>query len=116
MDNLKNVFLEMESILDQLVATAENLKEVSSRSVTEKELDTLQQKQEKLLKQLTDLDRKHKLSEKGNIPDAPAEITKRIEEKLHKFQTLNASFIENLNSNHHIKFEAEKKKSGPFSG
>jgi len=115
MENLEQVFLEMETILDQLVDTAEKLKNLSSGPVAEKELDSLQQSQEKLLKQLTDLDRKHKLSEKGSIPDAPAAITKRIEEKLHLFQKLNAAFIENLNSNHSlIKFNTDKKKASPF--
>ena len=116
MDNVENIFLGMEKILDQLVDTAEKLKEASSRSVTENELDVLQKKQEKLLKELAEFDQKHKLSEKGHIPNAPEEITKRIEEKLHQFQALNAAFIENLNTNHGlIKFDAEKKKRSPFA-
>ncbi len=96
---LQEVIDEMRKIVESIVDTAEQLKQLSTTDYDSEEMGALQAEQENLIQQLTDLDRRHKaLHERhGDADDEAYEKARtRIIERLHFFETLNKNFIENL--------------------
>lgn len=106
----KEILLEIEAILENLIHNAERLKEISSQVISMQELEPLQKKQEELVKKLGKLDEAFKKVPAGSA-ESYQELTRKIEQKLVQFQKLNAKFIENLSASQGlIRFDVKKKK------
>lgn len=90
------VLEKMEQILDNLVANAEALKDISMEGFSEQAIVPLQQKQELLVEQLKGLEAAFTESEKEGQEEILAKIGDRITKKLRYFQHLNAVFVENI--------------------
>src|SRR5262245_51903100 len=58
-----NLYSEMDQVLDMLLQTTRQLKEVAKHAIEETELDLLQQKQQELLGKAVELDKHLKQSE-----------------------------------------------------
>jgi hypothetical protein len=102
MKEAEKILEKMEQILDQIVANAEKMKELSLKSINEKELTPLQHNQDELVLKLQELDAQYKNAAKHQHVEHAEEISKRIESKLNHFQQVNASFIENLRNNQKV--------------
>lgn len=100
---------KMEVILDELIANAERLKEVSQQVISKEELKPLQDKQEELVKNLVTVEDTMR-SALGENKSSDEDTKKRIRDKLSQFEKLNATFIENLKSSHGL-IRFNKKKS-----
>lgn len=100
---------KMEVILDELIANAERLKEVSQQVISKEELKPLQDKQEELVKNLVTVEDTMR-SALGENKSGDEDTKKRIRDKLSQFEKLNATFIENLKSSHGL-IRFNKKKS-----
>lgn len=112
MESPDKILSKMEHVLDDLVENAESLKSISLEVVSENELNILQRKQEKLVRQLNDLQGEFQKASKNAQLDPQLPVTQRIMSKLQSFQQLNAAFIENLNSNRGvIKFDKNTPQS-----
>lgn len=90
---------KMELILDELIANAERLNEVSQQVISKDELKPLQEKQEELVKNLVAVEDAFR-GALGNGKNGDEDARKRIRSKLTQFEKLNESFIENLKSSH----------------
>lgn len=102
---------KIETLLDKLIRNAEKLQEASKQGNSEEDMAILQKQQEQLLNELVKEDEAfqeafpHLDSEKR----LPVQI--RIEEKLNRFQHLNALFIDTMmGTSSVIKFEISKLK------
>lgn len=106
----EEILVQMENILDQVIKTAERLKDISRSVVSEEELAPLQRSQEELVDRLMKMDEAFKKAYKGKGAVSP--LRAKIEKKLEYFQKLNASFIENLSSGQGvIQFDNKSKKN-----
>jgi hypothetical protein len=94
MQKHKEQLLEMSALLTQLVESAKKLNEAVAKSITEKELDTLQEKQQKILHKLVELDKK--LNEGHAHTTEEKELHNQIEKQLREFENLNKAFFEHL--------------------
>lgn len=92
-----NVMLiqHIELILNELVETAEKLVLLSQQPMLEEEVANLQQEEQRLFHQLQGLDRVLSLSDSEALTSSEYLSVKGL---LEKFQKLNQSFIENVNS------------------
>lgn len=90
----------MESLIDQLVSNAEEMKEISKQVISKDELKPLQHNQEDLVRQINDLEHSIKglMKDVKNVEELP--VHKRITQKLQQFSKLNAAFIENVKAAH----------------
>jgi hypothetical protein len=105
MKHSEDLLDKLQQVIDDLILNAEKLKELSLQVVAGKEISLLQSKQEALVKQLGELD--HQI--KNQKIEIPAEFTKKMENKIKKFQELNASYIQNLTTTHEvIRFDKPK--------
>jgi hypothetical protein len=96
-------WVALDKTLDLLIKNAEKLCEFSSVNIVKEEIFALQNEQERLLKQLFKLDKKCKKSKEKRPKDG-------VKKKLKMFETLNKTFIDNMNERHGvIKFDAERK-------
>jgi hypothetical protein len=110
MNPYDDLILTMEQILNQLVANAKKLYDVSTRVISKEELAPLQQKQEELVKHLRDVDA---ALEKARLAGFEVEeiVWNNIQQKLTEFQHLNEAFIANLiTSRGLIQFEKKQKE------
>lgn len=99
---------KMELILDELIANAERLNEISLQVISKDELKPLQEKQEVLVKNLVDVEEAFR-GTLAEVHSSDEEARKRIRSKLTQFEKLNESFIENLKSSHGlIRFNKKK--------
>lgn len=96
MEKASKVLEKMESILDQLIANAEKLKDISLGNFSEEAVTPLQEKQEVLAEQLNALEKSFEESEKEGQETELADVGDRLAKKLRYFQHLNAVFIENI--------------------
>lgn len=96
MDTAVQVLEKMEGVLDELVRTAEGLKDLSFERFSEKAVVPLQQKQELLVQQLKEFEKAFESSNKEGLEGPLAKIGDRISKKLRYFQHLNAVFIGNI--------------------
>jgi flagellar biosynthesis/type III secretory pathway chaperone len=104
----EKILIEMEKVVDQVIQTAEQLKDISRRVISEEELAPLLKSQDKLVSQLKEMDEAFQKVYKGG---KVSPIRERIEKKLERFQELNSKFIENLSSSQGIiQFENGKAK------
>lgn len=103
MESLPYYIDQMNVLLDELIQTARDLRNLSNQVASEEELMDLQKKQDALMIKLEEADR--------NIQTHYAsEMTEAMHQKLHKkakeFQALNQEFIQNYSSTHGlIQFE-----------
>lgn len=85
----------MHHVLDELIRIATKLRNISRQRVGEEELAPLQKEQERVLHELSQLDRVLQND------DLVSEATHaQFHKKLMEFQTLNQEFIQNLNTSH----------------
>ena len=96
METAVQVLEKMEGLLDELIANAEGLKDISLEGFSEEAITPLQKKQELLVEQLNGLEASFESSEKEGQEEFLAKIGDRIAKKLRYFQHLNAVFIENI--------------------
>lgn len=106
------ILLEMDQILDELIKTAERLRDLSIQVFEEEELVKLQQTQEKMVTKLLSLDEAFQTAYKEHPVKKESPIRAQIDKKIDEFQRLNAAFIENVKESHGIlQFEKKKKKN-----
>lgn len=91
----KSTLDQMDQLLDQLLDTAQKLWDLAKKPFDENELGKLQDKQEDLVNQLTDLDVIYK-TEKHYENVHHHQVRTRIDHKIEEFQRLNDAFIETL--------------------
>lgn len=96
MKNAEEILFEMDTLLDQLIQNAQRLKEISAQTVSEHELEVLQNKQEELITKLLKLDSEFNKVSNSSIASSPT--SKKIEQKLKDFQLINQNFIENIST------------------
>jgi hypothetical protein len=89
------ILKQMDTLLNQLIKTAETMQRLSRQVISEEELGPLQRSQENLVQRLTLLDESFQKASKGSSSPSSA-LRAAITHKLERFQTLNAGFIENL--------------------
>ena len=117
MDQPEEILSKMEKILNQLIANAENLNQLSQQVSSQEELRPLQEKQEDLIEQLLDSDAEFNKLLKGKTRYYQSSARTRIGEKLDYFQKLNTDFLDNLKSSKGlIQFEINKWKQGKETG
>ena len=90
------IIAEMDSVLDQLIEMAEHMKELSQQVIAEKEVMTLQKKEQDLINKLIELDMSYQKIAIHLSAEERGEFQNKIETKLSKFQQLNTKFIENI--------------------
>lgn len=111
MDMHEEILSRMEKILNQLIVTAEKLKDLSQHVTSEDELRPLQEKQEDLIAKLLETDEEFNKALKGKTKYYQSSSRTRIGEKLDYFQKLNTNFLENLGSSRGlIQFEIHRIK------
>ena len=108
------ILIEMDHILDQLIKTAEQLRDLSIQVFEEDELEKLQQAQELMVTKLVDLDDAFKVACKGHPFKKENPIRARIDQKIDEFQNINSNFIENVKESHTV-IDSDKKKKPKHS-
>lgn len=101
----EKILKEMDAILNELLATAEKLQNISTQVISKQELDSLQRAQTEMVKKLIELDNsfKHAYANKETqLTEKNKELRNSIERKLTRFEELNAHFIENLSNTHSL--------------
>lgn len=89
------VLTQMDETLDQLIAIASELKELSKGTVVAEQLEKLQEQQEGLIAELCRLDALVHADDGQGIPKG-SKIWARVEDKMTAFSELNEAFIENV--------------------
>lgn len=102
MQTPEKILNEMDSILTELIVTAEKLINITSQVISKEELGALQESQNGIVKHLIGLDNAFKQAYKGQPTGKNKELRDSIEKKLDQFEKLNNSFIENLSSTHSV--------------
>lgn len=102
------ILAEMDAILDQLIKTAERLRDISRQVFEEDELIKLQKLQEEMVTKLIDLDEAFKKAYKGHSPKNES-IRKNIDKKIEHFQKLNNAFIDNIRESRGVLHFKKKK-------
>lgn len=87
------VFENMLRVLDTLIENAEKLKDLSA--ISEDSVESLQQKQEKLIDELCKLDT-HVKTAKTKNEKKEDELLQGVQKKLSQFQSLNTIFVDHL--------------------
>lgn len=101
MQRADKILDEMEKLLDSLIESAKKLLELSHNVIDEDELIGLQEEQEALLIALVKKDANfHKLPNASSENLMPRRL--KIDEKIDRFQKLNAAFVENINASHDL--------------
>lgn len=101
MQQAEQVLGEIESLLDQLIDSAQKLLTVSQQVMEEEELTNLQKDQEALLEKLIEKDAEfHKFSNITQEKLLPRRL--KIDEKIDHFQKLNSEFVDNISSAHGV--------------
>ena len=105
------ILAEMDNILDQLIGTAEKLRDLSRQVFEEEDLIKLQQAQDTMVNRLMELDDSFKKASKGQSSKSHDLLRQKIDQKIDQFQNLNASFIENIKSSRGVLEFGKKKKT-----
>ena len=102
---------EIDSTLDRLIENAEALNE-ASLNMSEMEVDAFQKTQESLLAHLIHMDSMLTIKRKELKTPHPKSATYQIQEKLLRFEKLNANFIDNVQKKVGvIKFDVKKRRA-----
>jgi hypothetical protein len=112
----EKILKEMDTILTELISTAERLQDISHQVISKEELTALQESQSGLVKHLMELDNAFKLAYKGEVTGKNKELRANIEKKLERFEKLNANFIENLAGTHPLLKYTESKSNKKPTG
>jgi hypothetical protein len=108
MNSVEQNVNDMVALLDQLIQTATQLRNLSQQVISEEELLPLQKHQEDLLHQLEKIDQS--LQKYYATEVAPA-MHEKLHNKLIEFQALNQEYVNNLGSSHGlIQFELHRLK------
>ncbi len=111
MQGSDEILSEIDATLDQLIENAEALQQASLHSIEKYELDAFQKTQESLLAHLIHMDHSFEKYQKDLKTPHPKMAKYQIQEKLLKFEKLNANFIENVSSKMGVIHFDKKKKS-----
>jgi hypothetical protein len=98
MNKTKELLVEIDVVLDQILDIAARLKAISQSVIAKEEVAGLQKAQEELLQKLLALEEEHKKEDPKIADPSILDIQKTIHQKLELFEELNANFIENLSS------------------
>lgn len=116
MKSLQQCIDQMNLLANELIEVATTLRNMSQQVISEEDLEPLQQREEKLLTQLEELDHLLKKNYKNQLSP---QIQEQMHQKLQAFQELNQEYIQNLNASHGlIQFELERienQEAGDFS-
>ncbi|MCE2983910.1 MAG: hypothetical protein LW832_10150 [Parachlamydia sp.] len=108
METLQELQEQLNSLLSELIKTAEELRDLSRQVVSEEELAPLQKKQEKLLDKI---ERTDAVINENYASEIEPDAKKNLHDQLSVFQQLNREFIANLNASHGlIQFELRAPK------
>lgn len=106
MPSLQHYVDQMNQLLNELIQTATQLRDMSLQVISEEDLAPLQKKQEDLLAQLESADQQLQHNYRHQLTGA---IQDKIHKQLQTFQELNQEFIQNLNTSHGlIQFELHR--------
>lgn len=112
MTSLKRLISQMNERLDELIATAKELRDASQRAVSEEELIPLQKRQETLLTELETIDQQLQTYAASDIEST---IHEQFHAKLEEFQNINQEFVNALKSSYGlIQFDLHKLKEEPL--
>ena len=93
MKSAKEIVSGMETLVEEIVKTAEQLREMSCIKIVEDELNILQERQEYLIERLLELNVQYEDDSKGKGNSSSID---KIQERLADFERLNQAYIENL--------------------
>lgn len=109
MKSFEEQLYHIEEILDALIANEERLQDLSSTASAYEEIKNIQAEQASLLQDLQKADKEFTEASIETKDAQPITVKQRINEKLHRFQALNDSFIDHLKTGpHFIHFETHR--------
>ncbi len=117
MTSAEEILSKMEKALDDLLANARQIVEVSLRPFSQSDLQSLQQRQQELSQQLQELDTRLNQEYPNAASESNFAAVQHMEEGLQEFQKLNNVFMDNMRKQHTIiQFEQEKAHSSHPDG
>ncbi|MCB1119097.1 MAG: hypothetical protein KDK65_03970 [Chlamydiia bacterium] len=96
----KTILAEMNALLDELIATAKELSALSEQVIAEEELAALQQRQDRLIRDLEKLEADYKIRILSEEKPKATALQKQIRDKMTQFQELNRDFMKNITQIH----------------
>lgn len=92
----EEIYMEIESTIDQLIENAEAMNKASKTELTQMEVDAFQNTQESLIAHLLYMDQTlEKKREEIKVPNEKS-ISYKLKKKMTKFEELNKEFIHHL--------------------
>lgn len=98
----EEIYIEIESTIDQLIENAQSMNNASKGELTQIEIDAFQNTQESLLAHLIYMDQMlEKKREEIKIPNEKS-ISSKLRRKMLKFEELNKEFVHHLSDSMNI--------------
>ncbi len=106
----EHVINEIEMVLKDLVDNAQKIQEVSSQTISQDELNQLQERQEELIQELIRWDEIFHENHKKSIKEADPSTWQKIKIYLTEFEKLNQEFIKQLSIHQRVITFRDKEK------
>jgi len=101
--SLSNYLSQLYALFDELLKVAENLRNLTSQVLSEKELNIYQEEQKKIISEMSHINQNIDLHYRNQIDKVDQKLLK---EKAQQFHKINHEYIQNLKKNHGlIQFE-----------